>query len=65
MAFLVAGGLRLPGVVHGHEDGACLEQDRGEVMAQELGSLLLVGNVYSGKTEKWVHIHDVCPVFAN
>ena len=65
MAFLVAGGLRLPGVVHGHEDGACLEQDRGEVMAQELGRLLLVGDVDAGEGEQRVDEHDVCPVFAD
>jgi hypothetical protein len=59
MAFLVGGGLGLPGVVHGHEDGACLEEDGGKVMAQELGRLLLIGDVDAREGQERVDEDDV------
>lgn len=52
VAFLVGRGLGLAGVVHGYEDGARLEEDGGEVVAQELGGLLLIGYVDAGEGEE-------------
>jgi hypothetical protein len=46
-------------MVHGHEHGACLEEDGGEVMAQELGGLLLIGDVDAREGQERVDEDDV------